>query len=49
MRKYVTLRIYFIDNAKFLMFVQTLFISQDDLIDPKIVYPPQTDEYPSLK
>jgi len=28
---------------------ETLFISQDDLIDPKIVYPPQLDEFPSLK
>lgn len=28
---------------------ETLFISQDDLVETKIVYPPQTDEYPSLK
>lgn len=29
---------------------ETLFISQDDLAEtPKIVYPPQLDEYPSLK
>lgn len=28
---------------------ETLFISPDDVIDPKIVLPPQTDEYPSLK
>jgi len=28
---------------------ETLFISQEDLKDPKIIYPPQLDEYPSLK
>lgn len=28
---------------------ETLFISQDDLTDAKIIYPPQLDEYPSLK
>jgi len=28
---------------------ETLFISQDDLKDSKIIYPPQLDEYPSLK
>jgi hypothetical protein len=27
---------------------ETLFISQEDLKDPKIFYPPQLDEYPSL-
>lgn len=28
---------------------ETLFISQEDLTDPKIIYPPQLDEFPSLK
>jgi hypothetical protein len=28
---------------------ETLFISQDDFVNPNIIYPPQLDEYPSLK
>jgi hypothetical protein len=36
---------YFYDGAE----EETLFISQEDLTDPKIIYPPQLDEFPSLK
>jgi len=36
---------YFLDGAE----EETLFISQEDMTDPKIIYPPQLDEFPSLK
>lgn len=36
---------YYLDGAD----EETLFISQDDLTDPKVIYPPQLDEFPSLK
>lgn len=36
---------YYLDGAD----EETLFISQEDFTDANIIYPPQTDEYPSLK